>query len=204
MDLFEQLDNQPVNRLPRQGEVLYYGQIFTPQESVVVFDALLHGIAWEHDEAIVMGKKIVTPRQVSWYADQPFSYHYSHSTKIAKPWPNMLLSLKKKAEQVSGEVYNACLLNLYADGRQAMGWHSDNEAEVKAGGAIASLSFGAERKFLFKHKCHQDKVSLVLQSGSLLMMKGDTQRYWLHRLPPSSLVKHPRINLTFRYMNSTS
>ena len=113
-------------------------------------------------------------------------------------WTPELLELKQKCEEVSGETYNSCLLNLYHDGSEGMAYHSDGEKDLKKNGAIASLTFGAERKFVFKHKTTQEKAEIFLESGSLLVMKGKTQENWLHRLPPTTKVKTPRINLTFR------
>lgn len=108
------------------------------------------------------------------------------------------LIIKNSVEKASGETYNACLLNLYHNGNEGMGWHSDGEKDLKKNGAIASLSFGAERKFTFKHKEDKQIVSLQLELGSLLVMKGSTQSHWLHRLPPTTKIETPRINLTFR------
>jgi len=102
------------------------------------------------------------------------------------------------AEKESGETFNSCLLNLYHNGSEGMAWHSDAEIDLKKNGAIASLSFGVERKFSFKHKQTKESVSMVLQHGSLLIMKDETQRFWLHRLPPTKTVTAPRVNLTFR------
>ena len=109
--------------------------------------------------------------------------------------------LKAKVEQKTGEKYNSCLLNLYHDGSEGMAWHSDGEKDLQRNGAIASLSFGALRKFAFKHKNTKEVVSLNLKAGSLLVMKGETQQHWLHRLPPTKKVQSPRINLTFRTIN---
>jgi alkylated DNA repair dioxygenase AlkB len=109
-----------------------------------------------------------------------------------------IIGIKKKCEEVSGETYNSCLLNLYHDGSEGMAYHSDAETDLKKHGAIASLTFGAERKFLFKHKTTKEKVEIFLENGSLLIMKGTTQDHWLHRLPPTTKVNTPRVNLTFR------
>ena len=117
---------------------------------------------------------------------------------MALPWTNELRVLKKMVEKETGENFNSCLLNLYHDGSEGMAWHSDGETDLEKNGAIASLSFGAERKFCFKHKKTKETVSLILQHGSLLVMKDETQSYWLHRLPPTKKIDHPRINLTFR------
>ena len=114
------------------------------------------------------------------------------------PWTKELLELKKLVEKETGESFNSCLLNLYHDGTEGMAWHSDAEKDLKKNGAIASLSFGAERKFSFKHKLTKELVSLVLEHGSLLVMKDTTQSHWLHRLPPSAKHNKSRINLTFR------
>ena len=130
--------------------------------------------------------------------DLPFAYTYSKITKTALPWSVTLLQLKNLAEVKTGETYNSCLLNLYHDGSEGMAWHSDGEKQLKRHGAIASLSFGAERKFGFKHKETKEVISLNLASGSLLVMKGETQDNWLHRLPPTKKISQPRVNLTFR------
>ena len=106
--------------------------------------------------------------------------------------------MKKKVEEKTGEKFNSCLLNLYHNGSEGMAYHSDGEKDLKKNGAIASLSFGAERKFSFKHKTTKDKVELLLENGSLLVMKDQTQSFWLHRLPPTTKILMPRINLTFR------
>jgi alkylated DNA repair dioxygenase AlkB len=119
------------------------------------------------------------------------------------PWTKDLLELKKIVEQHSGATYNSCLLNLYHSGKEGMAWHSDAEKDLKKHGAIGSLSLGAARKFSFKHKETKEKVSLILEHGSLLVMKDNTQTNWLHRLPPTKLVRLPRINLTFRTIAGT-
>ena len=110
------------------------------------------------------------------------------------------MELKELIERETGEHFNSCLLNLYHNGEEGMAWHSDGETDLKKDGAIGSLSFGAERKFAFKHKQSKAKVELVLEHGSLLVMKDATQTHWLHRLPPTKKVTAPRVNLTFRSM----
>jgi alkylated DNA repair dioxygenase AlkB len=196
-DLFSDI-NETTNHLPYDGEVNYYGRVFNRQQADHYYDLLLSTIEWRNDEAIIMGKHIITKRKVAWYGDQPFEYTYSKTTKRALMWTPGLLELKKIAEQRTGETYNSCLLNLYHTGEEGMAWHSDGEKDLKKDGAIASLSFGAERKFAFKHKRSGETVSLVLEHGSILVMKGTTQTHWLHRLPPTKKVLKPRINLTFR------
>lgn len=202
MDLFEQIDKVPHNLLPRDGTVQYYGPIMTWEKADYYFNSLLRDIAWQYDEAVIFGKKVITKRKVAWYADQPFSYTYSKTTKTALPWVQILSELKDIVQTESGESYNSCLLNLYHDGSEGMAWHSDAEKDLKRNGAIGSLSFGAERKFSFKHKRTNETTSLVLEHGSLMVMKDTTQSHWLHRLPPTQTIHRPRINLTFRTINS--
>ncbi len=186
------------NVLPSDGVVNYFGKILNHPEAAGYFDSLLNSIEWKNDEAVIFGKHIITKRKAAWYADAAYTYTYSNITKQALPWTAALLRLKQVAETLTGATYNSCLLNLYHDGNEGMAWHSDDEKTLAKGAAIASLSFGAERKFAFKHKKTGEVVSLMLEHGSLLVMKGATQTNWLHRLPPSKKVNHPRINLTFR------
>lgn len=198
MDLFNSFFDEPMNLLPFDGEVNYYGVIVNRSESDEYFQRLMNEIIWKNDEAIINGKKVVTKRKVAWYGDLLFTYTYSQITKTALPWTDNLLALKKIVEEKTGNTYNSCLLNLYHNGEEGMAWHSDGERDLKKDGAIASLSFGAIRKFAFKHKETKKKIEVVLEHGSLLVMKGTTQTNWLHRLPPTKMVKTPRINLTFR------
>ncbi|WP_421802425.1 alpha-ketoglutarate-dependent dioxygenase AlkB family protein [Flagellimonas sp.] len=198
MDLFTSQIDPKQNLLPKDGTVNYFGPILETSKADHYFQQLRNTIPWEGDVIHMFGKRIETKRKVAWYGDQCFEYTYSNSTKKALPWTQELLELKKLTETLTGETFNSCLLNLYHSGEQGMGWHSDDEKELKRNGAIASLSFGAERKFVFKHKSTKEKVELPLDHGSLLVMKGATQSFWLHRLPPIRKVGAPRINLTFR------
>ncbi|RZM27563.1 MAG: alpha-ketoglutarate-dependent dioxygenase AlkB [Pedobacter sp.] len=189
---------QETNLLPHDGIVIYYGHIMARQQADHYLKALLNNIAWKQDEAVIFGRHILTKRKVAWYGDHEFEYTYSNITKQALPWTKELLELKAIAEQKTGETYNSCLLNLYHSGDEGMAWHSDGEKDLKKNGAIGSMSFGAERKFSFKHKRSKETVSLLLEHGSLLVMKDDTQTNWLHRLPPTKKIGTPRVNLTFR------
>lgn len=198
MRLFNYPPDVSKNLLPQNGTVNYYGRVISEPQADIFFTQLFKEIAWKNDEAVIFGKHIITKRKVAWYADKQFSYTYSKTTKHALPWTKVLLELKQLVEEKSGETYNACLLNLYHNGSEGMAWHSDGEKDLKDNGAIASLSFGAERKFAFKHKTTKETVSLILENGSLLVMKDETQKYWLHRLPPTKKVFDARINLTFR------
>jgi alkylated DNA repair dioxygenase AlkB len=195
--LYNESDSQ-YNWLPQDGVVNYYGKLFSEEESNTFFEELWHNIDWRNDEAMMFGKKIITKRKVAWYGDSPFRYTYSKVTKEALPWTPELLTLKNRIETATGETFNSCLLNLYHSGDEGMAWHSDDEIDLKRNGAIGSITFGAERKFAFKHKHIDQKVEMLLEHGSLLVMKDTTQTFWLHRLPPTKKVKKPRINLTFR------
>ena len=196
MDLFNQ--NIHSNMLPYEGEVIYEGSIFNRKQITSYYQNLLHQIPWQNDEAIIFGKHHITKRKVAWYGDKAYSYTYSGVTKQAHLWTPELLQLKQKVEEISSTTYNSCLLNLYHDGTEGMGWHSDAEKTLLENGTIASITFGAERKFSFKHKVTRQRVDILLENGSLLLMKGTTQKNWLHRLPPTKKVFSPRINLTFR------
>ncbi len=187
-----------LNLLPCDGIVNYHGPILSHDEAQRYFEALLQQVPWQNDEAIIFGKHIVTARKVAWYGDSDYAYTYSGTTKQALVWNAELRELKAVVERSSGATFNSCLLNLYHDGNEGMAWHSDDEKSLGRNTAIASVSFGAERKFCFKHKRESHTNAIVLEHGSLLVMKGTTQSHWLHSLPKSKKITTPRINLTFR------
>ncbi|TAG53441.1 MAG: alpha-ketoglutarate-dependent dioxygenase AlkB [Cytophagales bacterium] len=198
MDLFNQKFNCDFNILPSNGIVNYYGKVFSRNESDFYFSKLLNSILWKNDEILMFGKKIITSRKVAWYGDEDLSYTYSKVTKTPNSWTPVLMEIKEIVEKKTNETYNSCLLNLYHNGSEGMGWHSDNERELKPNGAICSVSFGENRVFSFKNNVTKETVSIDLESGSLLLMKGETQSYWKHQLPKSKKYNYPRINLTFR------
>lgn len=200
MSLLFPLQNLHTNLLPKDGEVIYFGIVFQQEEIESLFSKLQNEIEWKNDQALIYGKLITTKRKVAWYANKEFSYTYSKITKKALLFPQWLIELKEKVEKLTNETYNSCLLNYYSDGGEGMTYHSDAEKELKKNGSIASLSFGAERNFVFKHKSTAENVSVFLESGSLLEMKGETQTHWLHALPTTKKVNSLRINLTFRQM----
>jgi len=198
MDLLTDIIDSPVNILPKDGISNYYGPLMSSKQANDYLEKLRANIEWKKDEVIIFGKRIITKRKVAWYGDKPFKYTYSNTTKSALSWTEDLLALKTIVEQKSGEMFNSCLLNLYHNGSEGMIWHSDAEKDLKKDSAIGSLSFGAERKFSFKHKNSKETVSLILQNSSLLVMKGTTQTHWLHQLPTTKKQSALRINLTFR------
>ncbi len=150
----------------------------------------------------MFGKTITTARQVAVYSDKVRTYRYSGNTREAFVYTDCLRELEDKVIAETNEQFNTCLLNLYHDGSQGMGWHADNEKELAVGSSIASISFGAQRRFLFKHRASGQKVEVILPHGSLLLMQGEVQQHWLHSLPKMMRVKEPRINLTFRLFNT--
>jgi alkylated DNA repair dioxygenase AlkB len=191
-------NNKIVQVLNRDGRVDYYGKITTNVEANLYFEILLQNIVWKNDEAIILGKHIITKRKTAWYGDSDYLYTYSNTTRRALPWTSELRDLKQLAEKLTETKFNSCLLNLYHDGNEGLAWHSDDEKVLRRNGTIASLSFGAERKFSLKHKKTKQTISIILEHGSLLVMKDETQVYWLHSLPKTKKIVMPRINLTFR------
>ena len=187
-----------VNLLPRDGIVEYLGRVFSSEESDTLFHELLATSPWQPDEVILFGQKRILSRKVAWMGDAGFTYSYSGTSKTASPWTAPLKSIRELVEKLCGQAFNSCLLNLYHDGSEGMGWHSDDEKTLGRNPVIASVSFGAERPFRFKHRLTKEVIPLILENGSLLVMKGETQHHWLHALPKTTKVKAPRINLTFR------
>lgn len=198
MDLFS--TGETTNLLPYDGSVYYYGKVVSNDEAQHYLERLLDNIVWKNDEAIIFGKHIFTKRKAAWYGDADYLYTYSNTTKQALEWTPELLVLRQVVEGMTGTKFNSCLLNLYHDGNEGMAWHSDDEKSLGKDTVIASMSFGAERKFSFKHKATKQAVSVILESGSLLVMKDTTQTHWLHSLPKTTKVTRPRVNLTFRTM----
>ncbi len=202
MNLFGNAADASHNLLPQDGSVFYHGAILPHQAANKYLELLLQDIEWKNDEAVIFGKHILTKRKVAWYGEKAFEYKYSKITKTALPFTKELKDLKNTIEQLTGETFNSCLLNLYHTGEEGMAWHSDAEKDLKKNGAIASVSFGAGRKFSFKHKTTSQTISVLLEHGSLLLMKGETQTHWLHRLPPTKRITQPRVNLTFRTIDT--
>ena len=198
MNLFDLAFDPTKNLLPQDGEVYYFGKAFDQAVADQLYSDLMSDIEWKHDESVIMGKHIVTKRKVAWYGDQGFDYTYSNMTKQAPAWTDQLRELKHLVEQKTSETFNSCLMNLYHNGEEGVSWHSDGEKALKKHGAIASLSFGAERKFAFKHKDTKERIDILLEHGGLLIMTGLTQTNWLHSIPKTKKIATPRISLTFR------
>lgn len=197
MDLFTNQNQHIPITLP-DGEAYYYPNFFEKNEADSIFKTLSTSIQWQQDDIKVFGKVYPQPRLTALYANNNNTYSYSNITMQPHQFTNELLTIKKKVEQITSEHFTTCLLNLYRDGQDSNGWHSDNEKELGKEPTIASVSFGEERWFHFKHKTKDLKQKMLLQHGSLLIMKGKTQENWLHQLPKTKKIQKPRINLTFR------
>lgn len=197
MNLFDE-SSAEINLLSGDGEAYYHGKIFDNYLADKYFQSLLTLTAWENDSVTVYGKTYITARKIAWYGDNGISYTYSGSQKIALPWYDELVAIKQSVELITKETFNSCLLNLYHNGNEGMSWHSDDEDSLGQTPVIASISFGAERNFLFRSKLNNRKFSVNLEHGSLLLMRGYTQKNFQHSLPKATKIKSPRINLTYR------
>jgi len=196
--LFQETEQQ--NLLPQDGIVHYWPGIITGPEADDYFQRLMNEVHWRADEARMYGKHFITRRQFAWYADCTYEYVYSGVARKAMLWIPLVTELKQRVEGVTGQSYQSCLLNLYPDGDSGMSWHQDDEPELRKNGSIASLSFGAQRKFSLKHISTGEKRDVLLDHGDLLEMGGETQSHWRHCVPKTKRVTEPRINLTFRQM----
>ncbi|MGH7096576.1 MAG: alpha-ketoglutarate-dependent dioxygenase AlkB family protein [Stellaceae bacterium] len=165
-----------------------------------VMQHLIAEVPWRAEEVVVFGRKVMQPRLTAWYGDPGCAYSYSGIRLEPLPWSATLLDIKARIEEVAAERFNSVLLNYYRDEADSIGFHSDDEPELGPQPVIASLSLGAERVFVMKHKTERKRppVRLALASGSLLLMKGETQRHWRHGVPRETRPCGPRINLTFR------
>lgn len=180
------------------GSVSVFPSAIPAARAEAQFRSLLGEIDWEQRSIFVYGKRHNQPRLVAWHGDHGKTYRYSGDTLIAKPWTEPLVELRVACETLAEHTFNSVLLNLYRDGNDAMGWHTDNEPELGNNPVIASLSLGETRRFDLKHKLTGEKRSVHLGNGDLLVMSGDTQVHWVHQVPRSAKVSAPRINLTFR------
>ena len=182
------------------AELLFMPALFTQTEADQLQDELNRTIAWQQETIQLYGQTHNLPRLTAWYGDAGRRYTYSGITVNATPWNDTLLTIKQRIEQHSnGVIFNSVLLNLYRDGSDGVAWHSDDEAELGDAPVIGSVTFGQERPFQLRHRDDKTlKYSLPLPHGSFLLMRGDTQRQWLHQIPKSAKPMQQRINLTFR------
>lgn len=167
-----------------------------------LFDALRDGLPWSVHRIRLFGREVDSPRLSAWMGDPAAVYRYSGTVFVPYPWTGALASLRERLQAALGVPFNSVLANLYRNGQDAMGWHSDDEPELGSRPVIASVSLGAERRFLLKHR--EDparRAALALPHGSLLVMSGDTQRLYRHALPRTARPVGARINLTFRQID---
>ena len=199
-DLFmEQGDSYRIN-LPDADLCLYPGFIETMQADKYL-QQLQEQISWSQQRIKVYGREYAVPRLSAWYADNGLAYEYSGLRSEGLPWIGVLIELKNRVEQTTRHRFNSVLANLYRDGADSVGWHADDESELGDEPVIASLSFGEQRNFQLKHRHNPSlKKTIPLAHGSLLLMQGATQQYWLHQIPKSVRQMKARINLTFRWV----
>lgn len=181
-----------------EAEVVLHRDAIPPADRQRLLGALREAVAWEQHHVRLFGRTIPAPRLSAWYGDPGAVYRYSGETLEPRPWTPLLAEIRGLAEALAGAPFNSVLLNLYRDGSDSVGWHSDDEPELGPEPVIASVSLGAERRFELEHKRSRRREPLVLPSGSVLVMAGPTQRRWRHRLPKTRAAVGPRLNLTFR------
>ncbi|HPF11827.1 MAG TPA: alpha-ketoglutarate-dependent dioxygenase AlkB [Flavobacteriaceae bacterium] len=193
-------------RLPLKAATIHYYPKFIPKVTASrYFETLLNSTAWQQDSIKLFGKTHPQPRLTAMYGMEGNTYSYSGITMHPKPFEEIHFTIKEALEKVCNIDFTTVLLNLYRNGNDSNGWHSDDEKELGRQPTIASLSFGADRIFQLKEKaCSQSTFKLTLAHGSLLLMQGETQHKWLHQLPKSKRIQQPRINLTFRRIFQTN
>ena len=181
------------------GELAYFPQFFSTAESDNFMQILKGTISWKQESMKMYGKQVLFPRLMAWHGDAATSYGFSGNTFTPEPWTPELSQIRDRITPASGTSFNSVLLNFYRNGSDSMGWHADDEPELGAQPVIASVNFGATRRFQLRYKSdHHRKYELPLQHGSLLIMKGPLQEYWEHQVPKTSAISTGRINLTFR------
>jgi len=191
---------KPVQYFQLPDAELFYWQDFLSQAATESLMVSLPSLAWQQPEILMFGRKIVIPRRQLWMGDPHCSYRYSGVTFQPEPWTEQLQQLTAQINATLQQRFNCVLLNWYLDGSQAMGWHSDDEPELGPSPQIASLSLGQTRRFDLRHGLHQTQLQLELTNGSLLLMAGQCQQHWQHRLPKQAKATGERFNLTFRYI----
>lgn len=184
--------------LPTDGSAKLYDWVLGDSNPSQVMQELLTTVPWSSQTITMFGKQYVEPRRTAWFGDDGASYTYSGITMTPLAWTPLLTSLRKICEEHSGGSFNSVLLNLYRDGNDKMGWHADDEPELGVEPVIASLSLGVTRRFRFRHRTTKEIVECELATGSLVVMSGLSQKYWVHEVPRQKRITDPRINLTFR------
>ena len=184
--------------LNRDGEIHYHESFLAARMATEWLTIIMSSLQWQDETLFIAGRRVSVPRLTAWYGSAAATYRYSGVTHHPLPWPEDLLALKDRVESIGGFSFNSVLANLYRNGSDSIGWHADDERELGPRPLIASLSLGAERTFEIRHNQTREILRLPLHSGSLLIMSGDFQSCWKHRIPKERAILKPRINLTFR------
>jgi alkylated DNA repair dioxygenase AlkB len=192
-------DNDGFLSLP-DAQIRYLPKFLAPIEEAHFHQSLSDELNWEQFFVRIAGRRIASPRLSAWFGDVGTTYRYSGIAHTATGWPKALGNLKSRVQALTGLPFNSALANLYRDGSDSMGWHSDAEPELGQDPVIVSISLGATRQFTLRHRLDKNisRVRLALEPGSALVMSGPTQHYWRHSLPKTKSAVGPRINLTFR------
>lgn len=198
--MFSEADCDATSIELKDASLIYFPRAFAAEEADALLDYCLRGLPWRQDSLTIAGKRVAIPRLQNWFGDPDAHYSYSGLALSPLPWPAQMLQIRDRAEVIARQSFNAVLANYYRNGRDSVGWHSDDEKELGLQPVIASVSLGATRVFEMKHR-HDKSIKtlrLPLTHGSVLVMKGGTQQFWRHQLPKAEEITQPRVNLTFR------
>ena len=199
LNLFSNSTPNPQTFELPNADITYYPNYLSVEKATNLFHTLLTETPWQHDDIKVFGKTYPQPRLTALYATNTKPYSYSNIIMYPHELTSSLSAIKQQIDATCNITFSTMLLNLYRDGKDSNGWHADNEPELGKNPIIASLSLGSERKFKLKHRTIKDaKQDIVLTHGSLLIMKGETQHFWLHQIPKTAKKVSERINITFR------
>lgn len=205
LDLDQTDDHEWREVLSRDGSARLLTRCIPPHDADAMLEALLDEVPWQTHDLVLFGKKLTEPRLSAWVGDDGVSYTYSGVPRTPAPWTPTLDTLRRLCESrldalLPRVAFNSVLANLYRSGDDSMGWHADDEPELGPTPVIASLSFGDERRFDFRHRATGESTSIVLPHGSLLVMSGTTQTNWKHRIARTKASRGPRVNLTYRFV----
>ena len=193
-----------VSALPGGGEIVWVSAFLPSKEADAAFAALLAAVPWKQEHVVLFGRRIAQPRLSCWMGDPGAVYTYSGATFEPSPWVAAAADIRERVQAATGATFNSVLLNLYRNGADSMGFHADDEPELGDAPLIASVSLGASRRFVLRPRRRRGTtptMRLRLDHGSLLVMRGETQKLWSHGVPKEPQIAGPRINLTFRLLS---
>ncbi len=200
LNLFEEFPAHSEPIKIGNGEYIFIPGFYDSDQADAYLNELLREVEWKQESMNMYGKEVKFPRLTAWCGDQDKPYSFSGITLNPHPWNPTLLEIKQKIEPLCQVEFNSVLLNRYRDGKDSISWHTDAEPELGHNPVIASVNFGATRKFQLRHRNTKEKIELLLGHGSLLIMQGEMQHYWQHQVPKTKKVLGERINLTFRHI----